>query len=447
MTHETEIRIPPGWTEIAKSGLVNAVALARLTLLQVLSGFENGRAPKARLLSVMERLRARIAQLESELAVKDRRMTQLAPAKRPHYSPPDRLQILLLMAATGWTLAETARRFLVSAPTIANWKKRLDEQGEAALVRLAAPVNRFPDYVREVVRGLKRSFPSMGRQRLADTLAREGLVLAASTVRRITLEVPPMSNEPEPSDGEEFAREKPAEPSRAKSTGIAAWYYGHVWHCDLTVVPTSLGFWLPWFPFCVWLGWPFAYWVVGVVDQYTRAPIKLKAFKRQPSSRDVRRFLNAAIQSAGKAPKHLITDRGVQFQADYRAWCNRLGIKPRWGAVGSHKSIAIIERFWRSMKAECCRQFLTPLKPSAMQAELDCYAAWFRLHRPHRALQGITPHERVVDNLPDRVRFEPRPKMPIRGDPVATRRVSSVELRVEHFAGRRHLPVIHLEAA
>ena len=45
------------------------------------------------------------------------------------------------------------------------------------------------------------------------------------------------------------------------------------------------------------------------------------------------------------------------------------------------------------------------------------------------------------------MRFEPRPKMPIRGDPVATRRVSSVELRVEHFAGRRHLPVIHLEAA
>ena len=125
MTHETEIRIPPGWTEIAKSGLVNAVALARLTLLQVLSGFENGRAPKARLLSEIERLRARIAQLESELAVKDRRMTQLAPFKRPHYSPPDRLQILLLMAATGWTLAETARPFLVSAQTIANWRKRL----------------------------------------------------------------------------------------------------------------------------------------------------------------------------------------------------------------------------------------------------------------------------------------------------------------------------------
>ncbi|MCA9645253.1 MAG: DDE-type integrase/transposase/recombinase, partial [Myxococcales bacterium] len=343
---------------------------------------------------------------------------------------------------------ETARRFLVTAQTIANWKKRPDEQGEAALVRLATPVNRFPDYVRElVVRGLKRSFPSMGRQRLADTLAREGLVLAASTVRRITLEVPPTADQPDPADNEESAREKPAQPPRPKSRGIAARYFGHVRHCDLTVVPTALGFWLPWFPFCVWLAWPSAYWVASVVDQYSRAPIKLKVFTKQPTGRVVRRFLRSAINAAGRAPKHLISDRGVQLRADYRAWCLRLGIRPRWGAVGSHESIAIIERFWRSMKAECCRQILIPLKTSAMQAELDCYAAWFRLHRPHRALEGITPNERMVDKVPDTMRFEPRPKKPIRGDPEAVRRVSSVELRVEHFAGREHLPVIHLEAA
>ncbi|MCA9626422.1 MAG: transposase [Myxococcales bacterium] len=447
MSDEPDIPIPSGWTDVAKSGLVHSIALARIILLQVLSGFENGRAPRARLLSEVERLRARIAQLETEIAIKDRRMAQLAPARRPHYSPTDRLQILLLMAATGWTFAETARRFMVSAQTIANWKKRLEEQGEAALVRLAVPVNRFPNYVREVVRGLKQSFPSMGRQRLADTLAREGLALAASTVRRMTLEVPQTSDEPNPSDSDESVPDKPTQPSRSKPTGITARYFGHVWHCDLTVVPTALGLWLPWFPFCVWLGWPFAYWVAGVVDQYSRAPIKLKAFRQQPSSRDVRRFLKSAIKEAAKAPKHLISDRGVQFREDYRAWCLCLGIKPRWGAVGSHKSIAIIERFWRSMKAECCRQTLMPLKPSIMQAELDCYAAWFRLHRPHRALQGITPDERMADKVPNVVRFEPRPRMPIRGDPNRVCRVSSVELKIESFAGREHLPVIHLEAA
>ncbi|MEZ4234253.1 MAG: DDE-type integrase/transposase/recombinase [Polyangiaceae bacterium] len=445
MNEDPEIAIPPEWPQVAKSGLMHAVALARLALIQVLSGFENGRAPKARLFSEVQRLKQRVAQLEAEIAIKDRRMAQLAPAKRPHYSPMDRLRILLLQAEAGWTLAETAGRFLISAQTVANWKKRLDEHGEAALVQTPEPVNRFPDYVRELVRGLSRAIPTAGRQRIADTLARTGLVLAASTVRRMAAE-PSTMPAPRP---EETTTEKPpaARNANANPKGITARHINHVWHCDLTVVPTALGLWLPWFPFCVWLGWPFLYWVAGVVDQYSRAPIKLKAFKKQPTGRDVRRFLNAAIRAAGTAPKHLITDRGLQFREDYRAWCKRLEIKPRWGAVGSHKSIAIIERFWRSMKDECCNRILIPLQPSAMQAELDCYAAWFRLHRPHRALDGTTPLERAADEPRKVVRLEPRPRMPIRGDPETVRRVSSVELRVTPFAGKEHLPVVEVEAA
>src|SRR5690606_18550908 len=305
--------------------------------------------------------------------------------------------------------------------------------------------NRFPDQVRQLVGDLKRTFPTMGRQRMADSLARAGLVLAASTVRRISLEAPPQPTEP-PSD-QPTADDAPGSANTKRPAGIEARYADHVWHCDLTVVPTALGFWLPWFPFAVWLGWPFAYWVVGVVDQSSRAPIKLKVFIKQPTSRDVRRFLRAAITAAGRAPKHLITDRGVQFQSDYRAWCDRMGIKPRWGALGSHKSIAIIERFWRSMKAECCRQILIPLNQREFQAELDCYVAWFRLHRPHRALHGITPEERRAEKATPVLRLEPRARLPIRGDPELVRRVSSVELRVTRFAGKDHLPVIDLVAA
>ncbi|MCA9640661.1 MAG: hypothetical protein KC492_08185 [Myxococcales bacterium] len=101
----------------------------------------------------------------------------------------------------------------------------------------------------------------------------------------------------------------------------------------------------------------------------------------------------------------------------------------------------------RSMKAECCRRAFTPLRLPAVQAELDCYAAWFRLHRPHQTLQGTTPEERREDEPPAVVRLEPRPRMPIRGDPISVRRVAAVQLRVERFAGREHLPVIRLDAA
>ena len=40
-----------------------------------------------------------------------------------------------------------------------------------------------------------------------------------------------------------------------------------------------------------------------------------------------------------------MTDKGPQFRAAYRSWCNRNEVKPRFGAVGKHGSIAVIERF------------------------------------------------------------------------------------------------------
>jgi len=51
-------------------------------------------------------------------------------------------------------------------------------------VRVREPVNKFPDLVRYLVRRLKVLFPSVGRKRIAQTLARAGLRLSTSTVGR-----------------------------------------------------------------------------------------------------------------------------------------------------------------------------------------------------------------------------------------------------------------------
>ncbi len=99
------------------------------------------------------------------------------------------------------------------------------------------------------------------------------------------------------------------------------------------------------------------------------------------------------------------------------------------------------------MKAECCRLILVPLKPQAFQAELDCYAAWFRTHRPHQGHGGRTPQETLEETPPTVLRLEPRPRIPIRGDPDSVRSVSSVKLRVTPFAGKRHLPSVEVQAA
>jgi hypothetical protein len=74
---------------------------------------------------------------------------------------------------------------MVTPATVASWSKRIDEHGPDALVQLSEPVNRFPDFVRHIVRRLKALCPSMGKARIAKTLARAGLHLAATTVGRV----------------------------------------------------------------------------------------------------------------------------------------------------------------------------------------------------------------------------------------------------------------------
>ena len=90
-----------------------------------------------------------IALLREENRIKNARMARIDPHRRPQYPPTGRMAILELRAARNWSLQQTADVFLVTAPTISSWMKRVDEQGPAALVQLREPVNKFPQFVRE----------------------------------------------------------------------------------------------------------------------------------------------------------------------------------------------------------------------------------------------------------------------------------------------------------
>ncbi len=61
--------------------------------------------------------------------------------------------------------------------------------------------------------------------------------------------------------------------------------------------------------------------------------------------------------------------------------------------MGKTGSIAIIERFFLSMKNECFRRIVLPLSISLIERELDRYLVWYHEHRPHRSLGGATPNE------------------------------------------------------
>lgn len=382
------------------------------------------------------RLTTENALLREEVRIKDTRLARIPPHERPHYEPVERMAILNLRAAAGWNAAETARRFLLTPLTVANWMRRLDEEGAHALVQTHSPVNRFPDFVTELVRALRATLPTMGKVRLAQVLARAGIHLAPTTIRRLAKKR--ARSAPEPAGGASRLGTSVDRVVRAK-------YPHHVWHVDLTVVPTLGGFWLPWIPNAVAPMWPFGWWVVIVLDHFSRAVIGHAVFKKQPSADQVCNTLDAAIEKAGRRPRHLVSDRGAQFRDCYRSWCERRGIRPRFGAIGKKGSIAVVERFIRSMKEEHFRRTLVALRTDTVERELAAYRRWYNEARPHASLRGETPLERLQGRTSarDEPGFEPRPRQPLRG----RQRVRRLMLVVDHVDGQRHLPVISLREA
>ena len=114
------------------------------------------------------------------------------------------------------------------------------------------------------------------------------------------------------------------------------------------------------------------------VDHFSRYVVGFSVFTKKPTSRDVCAFLGRGVKKAGKAPKHIVSDREKAFDCTaYRRWCKRRGIRPRFGAVGKHGSIAVVERFIRTMKNEFTRKTKVPLRQDIMRRELIFYMAWY----------------------------------------------------------------------
>jgi transposase InsO family protein len=368
---------------------VHAISLAHISLTVTRGWAANSWNARIRLKEENDRLRQEIYPLLEELRIKDARMARIPAQRRPHYTPTERLAILELRAARGWSLTQSAARLLVTPVTVAAWMGRLAEGGPAGLVQIAEPVNRFPEFVGYLVRRLKVLCPTMGRVRIARVLARAGLHLGPTTVRRMLCAPRPLM---------------PCRTEEAAPRVIAARKPNDLWHVDLTTVPTALGFWTSWVPFALPQAWPFCWCVSVAIDHCSRRIMGFAVFHRQPTASAVRGFLERRFREEGNQPRHLVTDQGRQFVARaFRRWCRRRGIRQRFGAIGKYGSLAVIYH--------------------------------------HRHPAGRAP------------RFEPRPLWPrrspcasphtlIRGQPGAR-----LGLDVCYLGGRRHLPIVTLKRA
>ena len=375
-------------------------------------------------------------------------MSRISPQRRPQYTPTERLAILEIKAAHGWSLKQTAKAFLITAATVASWMKRLDEEGPDAIVQLPMPVNKFSDFTRYIVQRLKTLCPTMGKVKIAQTLARAGLHLGVTTVGRMLKEKP----RPTPNFG--FTD---TEASDAPERIVTAKYPGHVWHVDLSLVPTGLGYWCSWLPFALPQQWPFAWWIGVVVDHFSRRIMGITAFKNQPTSQAVRAFLGRTISKAKKAPRYIACDRGKQFDCNaFHKWCKRKGIqRPRYGAIGKSGSIAVVERAILTIKCLLSGLLFVPYRREAFLRELTRIAEWYNEARPHTWLGGKTPNEVYYGRYPAnrKPRHEPRTAWP-RGSPCARpwallrgKPGAELTLKVSFHRGRKHLPMVKLKRA
>ena len=228
-------------------------------------------------------------------------------------------------------------------------------------MQLREPVNKFPDFVTVVVQQLHATVPAMGKVRIAQTLARAGLRLSKTTVGRMLKRALPKAQPPETpkpikateasGSAKATALSKPeveAKPKAART--VTARYPHHVWHIDLSLLPIVTGFWTPWLPFTLPQCWPFCFWICVVLDHYSRSVVAWRLFLKQPTAQAVCQLLDDARNAAGRAPKYTVSDQGSQFQDEYRVWCDDNDVRPRFGAIGKSGSIAVLERFFRTLK-------------------------------------------------------------------------------------------------
>jgi hypothetical protein len=180
-----DIPLPSGWAKNVRSAVLHVISLAHYAIVAARGWAANSINARVRLTAESDQLKLETQLLREELRIKDARLAKIDPRRRPFYPPTERMAILELKAARGWSLAQAARAFLVEPETIAAWLKRIDEDGSSALVQLREPVNKFPDFVRYIVQRLKTLCPALGKIKIAQILARADLHLGVTTVGRM----------------------------------------------------------------------------------------------------------------------------------------------------------------------------------------------------------------------------------------------------------------------
>lgn len=395
----------------------------------------------------VERALARTKEIELQLAfafqtidILLERLSRVPPAHRPRYRKADRGRILHHKEVFHLSCREIARLYALTRSTVHRWVVdcMAPKRPDRPLVAPAPPDRSYSALVRQQVLNLSMAGFG-GSLRIAQTLAREGLLLSRSTVRRWTKESSPGDGGPLPKTlATSNGAGGDARPSRstvvarhAVEQAVRARCPNHVLMVDVTLVRALMGF--------------LRFRVAVVLDVFSRFPLAWRLFADEPSAEEMVSVLDDAVARARRlhpdlAPSHFVTDKGACFTAEtFQAAVARHGMKARFGAVGRHGSIALIERLWLGLKDLLHLRLDRCLLRDDLENRIVLGLFYYSVLKPHQGLGGATPAEIYFRKVPARVHALQPPREGTLIPPPA--------FNVRYLDAARRLPVLFRKAA
>ena len=146
-------RAAESWARHVRSALLHAISLdATSWALARSRGGATSRHQRERLRAELDRGNAEIALLMEELRIKDAQWGRQPSRRRPHYTAIERLRILELKVARGWSREHAAQVFLLNEQTVRSWHRCASTNWPSRC--------KFPEFVR-YLKELKALVPSM----------------------------------------------------------------------------------------------------------------------------------------------------------------------------------------------------------------------------------------------------------------------------------------------
>jgi transposase InsO family protein len=119
---------------------------------------------------------------------------------------------------------------------------------------------------------------------------------------------------------------------------------------------------------------------------------------------------SAFFAEHGVIAERVLTDNGSPFRS--HAWttaCADLAVRQRYTRPYRPQTNGKVERFFRTLLDECLYAQSYPSDRERAEA-LDAFMCYYNAERPHLALRGLTPHQRLAQSstvLPTSLRITP----------------------------------------